>query len=128
MTNGNTAPVCPVSRSQPTQAMQPFAPGVNSIPRAHNLITVITAINTMNHVVQQLTKGLPQINNIGTPPSPPQPPAPQFAPSNWQEIGRGYTEQEVVNPDDKSQSVTLHTLSFVVWEWPTTGHTLVYTK
>ena len=131
MSNG-AAPVCPVSRSQPTQAVpQPNAPGVNHIPPAHNLRTVITAINTMNNVIQNITRGAPQINNVHPAgaagiPAPKPPPPPQYARLTWREINRGYTERKVVNPDDQTQFVKIRTLAFVAWQEDAIGSRLVY--
>jgi len=124
------APVCPVSRSQPTQKIQPPGIDVDSIPRAHNLITVINAVHRMVNVITKLNRGEPQINNAeppadyGYPSLKPVPP--QYAQMNWVEVYRTYEDQEVVNPEDETQKVAIRTLSTVLFVDRATGHQMLY--
>lgn len=110
----NVAPICPVSIGQLTP--DKLAIEINSIPRAHDLLSVITVINAINNIVQTITRGAPQINNIGTPYVPPaMPAAPQYANPNWKEVTRLTSEQKVINPDDKDQEILITTLNMVTW-------------
>jgi hypothetical protein len=128
--NGSVAPSCPISRSQPTQ-MPRNLPDIAAIPPVRDLRSVITAINAMNNIVQHLTRGAPQINNIRFAPIPGQPdpvpdPPPQYERTTWVEVDRDYADNKVVNPDDSEQYVEIKTLSYIKWRDETTGHWLVY--
>lgn len=132
--SNDVAPSCPISNSQPTQKpYQPPGASANGaqIPPAHDLRTVINAINAMNFVVNQITRGAPQVNNVYPPteagiPAPQQEPPPQYERLTWHERNRGYVMQQVINPDDPEQFVEINTLSFVHWIEEATGHNLVY--
>lgn len=120
--NGSVAATCPVSRSQPKITTQPRGVGVAAVPVAHDLRSVITAINAMSNIVQTVTRGLPQINNTydtiinfqSTPPE--REPPPQYPRITWKEIIRDYTDNEVVNPDDETQRVAIQTIVRVIWQ------------
>lgn len=133
MTN---APYCPINRSEPTQAIRKLQGAqtvIPTIPPAHDLRSVITAINQMNNVFLHITRMPTQINNVhptneaGIPaPTPPKQPVPGYANMSWQEGGRNYTKQKVVNPEDKTQFVEIDTISSIGWYDTATGHTLRY--
>jgi hypothetical protein len=130
----SNAPYCPISYSEPGPTRRAGQPGqtvIPTIPPAHDLRSVITAINQMNTVVQHITRMPTQINNVYPPteegvPAPTLPPTPQYAQMSWQEGGRNYNSQKVVNPDDKSQKVEIKTISSIGWFDSATGHTLRY--
>jgi hypothetical protein len=71
-TNGNVAPVCPISRSQVASGM----PGVRIpvIPTATDLPSLIAAVNTINLLVQQLL-GPGRVTNNVYPPNMPLSPS-----------------------------------------------------
>ena len=132
MSNG-TAPSCPVSYSQMKGTTHRSKPALDiaTIPPARDLPSVITAINAINNVVQHLTRGQPQINNIRFPaiqaePDPVMPPAPQYARYTWYETNRSYTDGKVVNPDDESQYVKVKTIATISWDENVTGNRLRY--
>jgi hypothetical protein len=121
------APSCPISRNGPAQASktaQPSAAAIPTIPPVHDLRTVINAINEMNNIVQRITIGTPQINNIGTPPVQQVPPA--YARVTWHESSRTWMEQEVINPDDKEQKIKIKSISSISWHEQHSGHQLIY--
>jgi hypothetical protein len=140
--NGSAAPSCPVSHNGPhttstfgSGVRQPGGVDVANLPAAHDLRSAIHILNQMNNIIQRITRGAPQINNVypatetGVPPPVIQPasePPPQYAQMHWMEKGRGYTKQQAVNPDDKDQYVEISTLTFVDWADDTTGHYLTY--
>jgi hypothetical protein len=123
----SNAPSCPISRNGPAQASktaQPSAAAIPTIPPVHDLRTVINAINEMNNIVQRITIGTPQINNIGTPPV--QQESPAYARVTWREVSRTWMDQEVINPDDKEQKIKIKSLSSVTWIESHSGHQLTY--
>lgn len=131
----SNAPYCPTSYSQPTtdrrRLQQPGQTDIPTIPPAHDLRSVITAINQMNNVFQHITRMPTQINNVYPPtiagiPAPPKGPTPTYARLTWQEGGRNYNKQKVVNPEDKTQFIEINTISSVGWYETATGHTLRY--
>ena len=136
MSNG-AAPTCPISYSQPTQPTPQIKATTAAIPRAHNLITVILAINRMNNVIQNITRGAPQINNTRnisgggenaqTSPVDGRQPFPGYAGGTWQETNRNYNSTKLVNPDTPSQSISIKTIGSITFTESETGNTLVYT-
>jgi hypothetical protein len=126
------APACPVSRSQPTQKpSQPSHVEVAAIPLAHDLRSAINALNIMSSVVQQVTRGAPQVNNVypltaGGVPAPAKDPSPEYERLIWEESSRGYVEQKLINPDDREQFIWIKTIGDVIWREKSTGHQLFY--
>lgn len=129
-----SAPSCPISNPQQKvlSQRQPLAPDIAHVPTAHDLLSVITAINQMNNIVQHITRGLPQINNFvvpsvrisSEPPERQEPP--QYPQITWNEISRDYHDDEVVNPDDEKQRVEIKTLARIIWQEDTTEQRVVY--
>jgi ATP-dependent phosphoenolpyruvate carboxykinase len=120
----SNAPICPVSRSQPTTRTPALT--VATIPHAHDLRSVINAISVMNNVVQSITRGAPQFNNA-VPPTVAGIPSPPATPRNtWEETSRNYRRNQIVNPDDKTQIIKIMTIASVEWTEQQTGKKLVY--
>jgi len=136
MSNNTIAPSCPISFNQQPQRShrQPASVDINAVPPATNLRTVINAINMINNVVQHITRGTPQVNNIYPaktegvpPPTPPKPP--KYDDITWRETKRDYHKQKVRNPDAEKgteQYVEISALSRIQWTEDVTGHKLIY--
>jgi hypothetical protein len=136
MSNGNglAAPSCPISNPQQKflSQRQPVALDITNVPIARDLPSVITAINMMSSIIQHITRGTPQINNTyGTniifKSSPPdREPPPQYQPVRWKQITRDYSEDEVVNPDDDKQRISIKTIKRIIWQEDSTEQRVVY--
>jgi hypothetical protein len=128
----SNAPNCPISHDQPKGLpRQPYAIDVAAIPpAAHDLKSVITAINAMNNVVQHITRGTPQVNNTYLPsvksPDEQPPEKLDYVSQTWREVRREWSSGRVVNPDDDSQYVEIKTISNIKWLEDVTEHQLVY--
>jgi hypothetical protein len=127
-----TAPVCPVSHSEPTsRRFQPPGVDITHLPHVSDLKSVINVLNQMNNVVQHITRGTPQINNVypttitGVP-APKEGPNITYGQVRWREIDRQYETQKLVNPDDKDQSIPIKTLARITWQDDASENRLVY--
>jgi hypothetical protein len=124
MSNG-AAPSCPISYSQigSTFREQLAAypkPGVikdlvNKIPRAHDLPSVITALNAINNIVTLVTRSAPQVNNTFVQGSPSivlkgEDFNPHYAREDWVQESREYATQKLKNPDDEEQFIEIKTV------------------
>jgi len=107
---------------------------VNNIPPAHDLRSVITAINRMGSVINNITRGAPQVNNYyptgakGIPDPAPPPPFPGYDDVSWKEAGREYGTEVIYAPhkDHKGQSIEIKVVKQAKWREEMSGHQLVY--
>jgi hypothetical protein len=127
----DVAPSCPVNFSQfptiraqltgnnPRTPMSRLVDQINRIPRAHDLPSAINALNIMNNIILQLTRGEPQINNIGQDAGggglilKGQEFGQKYGPGDWILEQRSYDRSEVVNPDDHDQRIPIKVLKTV---------------
>jgi hypothetical protein len=125
------APSCPISIGQIGQASfrQQLAafpkPAlikdlVNKIPPAHDLPSVITAINHINNIVTLITRGEPQVNNTYVQGQPSvilkgDDFNPHYTKEDWVLEGREYVTQKLKNPDNEDQYIEIKTLKLVVF-------------
>jgi hypothetical protein len=139
MSNGDAAATCPVGYGQYATTPQgragpqkpPKVVDIAAVPTARDLISAITAINQMNHIVQHITRGTPQINNTYGPnirfsSSPPDRDRPEYQPVRWKQITRDYHDDEVVNPDNEKQRVQIKTIKRNIWQEDSTEQRVVY--
>ena len=142
-------PSCPVSFPQATPGAPVFHKGspylyappqhivnqVNSIPRAHDLPSVINALNIMANIVTQITRNAPQVNNLVTNFDFPggisavlkgQEFGQQYGPADWIQEDRNYEVRHAVNPDDHDQSIAIKVLTNVTFSNKNTGYLLEY--
>jgi hypothetical protein len=141
MSNG--APTCPISSGQPIPGKEVFHRGepwrrprdiqdaIDQIPTAHDLRSAILALNRMNSIISMINRGEPMINNTRIPKEPDikekgEDHNPHYDPRDWVESGREYVQQEVVNPDDESQTIKIKTLKYVDFYNPNTDYRLTY--
>jgi hypothetical protein len=125
------APYCPVSYSSVSETgrvaqyakLSKLKDKINSIPRAHDLPSVINALNIISSVITEITHNAPMINNV----HPTGLPSvilkgddfnPHYEPADWFETGRVYDHQELVNPDNNDQFIPISTLSQVSYQNP----------
>jgi hypothetical protein len=136
------APSCPVSFPQATPGAPVFRRGdpfvrpgilhdlINSIPRAHDLPSVINALNIMNNVITHIARGSPAINNVypqggasvtlkGTDDKPP-------GPQDWEYADRDYQGQKLYNPDNEKQYVQMKIITSVMWQNYNSDAALIY--
>jgi hypothetical protein len=129
-----TAPSCPISTSQQKVTTVGAPPGVEiaHVATARDLRSVITALNQMSNIVQNITRGAPQINNTVFPSvnfrstPPPREPPPQYQRVTWKEIMREYHDDEIVNPDNEDQKVEIKTIKRIRWQEDVTEQRVVY--
>lgn len=137
------APVCPISYSE-YPAVRALVRGgaatsrpgtlhdqINSIPRAHDLLSAIRALNIMNNIITQITRGEPQVNNVFLLAKPSvilkgDDHKPDYYPLDWIEEDREYRKQKLVNPDDDTQFVEIRTLKTVTFYNANTDYRLTY--
>jgi len=143
--NGSVAPVCPVSYSgypsiralvRGGDSSGAARPGtlhdqINSIPRAHDLLSAIRALNIMNNIITQITIGEPQINNVyplggGGVILKGDDNNPGYFPADWIQEERHYRSQKLYNPDDEEQFVEIKILTSVTFFNPNTDYRLIY--
>jgi hypothetical protein len=137
------APSCPVSFPQATPGAPVFHRGdprsragqlhnlINSIPRAHDLRSVIHALNIMNNIITQITRGAPAVNNVH-----PQDGGsvilngidhkPDGTPQDWEYADREYEPQKLINPDDDTQFIQMKILTMVMWQNANSDANLIY--
>lgn len=136
------APSCPVSFGQ-FETGRVWAKGdpraragnlqdlIHSIPQAHDLPSVIRALNVMSHVITQIMRSGPAVNNV----YPTGEPSvilkgedfnPHYQDRDWIEEGRQYKQQYIVNPDDQNQYIEIKTLSMVSFFNENTSYRLNY--
>jgi hypothetical protein len=126
-----TAPSCPVAFGQPIPGARvlhrgdPWSrPGmlqdlVNKIPRAHDLPSVIRALNIMNNIITMINRSEPVVNNIGQGQGgggvilKGEEFGQKYGPADWVEEGREYVTQRAVNPDDPDQYIEIDCLKVV---------------
>jgi hypothetical protein len=135
------APSCPISYSEypsnRTNGINPRSPighlqdQINRIPRAHDLPSAIHALNVMSHIILQLTRGEPQINNVypqgaGGVIMKGQEFGQQYDPADWLYEGREYNKQRLVNPDDETQYIEIKVLKTVTFFTYVTDYRLFY--
>jgi hypothetical protein len=116
---------CPISYEQFQTGRQwgknPYSPlgklkdQINSIPRAHDLPTVIRALTIMNNIIMLLTRGEPMVNNTVIPGEPSvvlkgEDNNPNYVDADWILEGRTYERQTLVNPEDNDQWIELKIL------------------
>lgn len=127
-----TAPVCPTSFGQIPYGRQWLRDTVQTIPRATDLSSAIRALNVINNIVMQLTRGEPQINNIHNPSAGPDvrlkgdDPNPHYEKADWLEEGRNYQKQKLINPDNQDQFIELKILMNVGFYNRNTGWGIFY--
>jgi hypothetical protein len=123
------APSCPISIGQIGQASfraqlaaypkpAQIKNLVNQIPRAHDLPTVITAINRINNIVTIITRGEPQVNNTYVQGKPSvilkgQDFNPRYQQADWVLEGRQYEQRKIKNPEDEDQFIEIRILKTV---------------
>lgn len=137
----NAAPVCPISRSEPTSLLvrggaPASRPGklhdqINSIPRAYDLLSAIRALNIINNIITQITRGEPQVNNVfplggGGGILKGDDNNPGYQPIDWILEGRQYRTQKLYNPDDEEQFVKIKVLASVTFYNANTDYRLIY--
>lgn len=91
---------------------------VNKIPPAHDLPSVITAINHINNIITTITHGEPQVNNTYVQGQPSvilkgDDHNPHYVQDDWVLEGREYNTQKLKNPDDEEQYIEIKTLKTV---------------
>jgi hypothetical protein len=129
------APSCPISFPQATPGAPVFHRGdpwsrpghlqdlVNSIPRAHDLPSVIRALNVMNNIITQITRGEPAVNNV-TPAKPVNPPDVKLKGEDrkpdplgdWNAGMQNKTKQKCYNPDNPDQWIEISTVTAATWQ------------
>jgi hypothetical protein len=133
--SNNLAPVCPVSFGQPTPDIQRLRHTVNSIPRANDLKSAITALNIIANVISQINRGQPVINNIGGGGGGSNLPGtnlngtdnnPHYTKADWIEEYRHYDKRKLYNYDDQSQFIEINVLTEVVFTNKNTNYTFKY--
>jgi hypothetical protein len=135
--SSNGAATCPVSHSQQkisTSQQMKNGADVNNIPPAHDLRSVITAINRMGSVINNITRGTPQVNNYyptgskGIPDPAPPPPFPGYEQMSWREVNREYGDGEIRSPhkDHAGQYVPVKVIKQVKWLDDITEHRVTY--
>jgi hypothetical protein len=104
---------------------------VNKIPRAHDLPSVIRALNIMNNIITMINRAEPVVNNI-------HPPGgggvilkgetfgQDYGPADWVLEGRDYITQKAINPDDNDQYIEIKCLKVVYFFNPNTDYRLNY--
>jgi hypothetical protein len=133
---------CPISFPQATPGAPVFHRGdpwqqqtvrdlVNSIPRAHDLLSVITALNVMNSIITQITHSAPQVNNTFVPGAGSVTlqgidHKPDYIRADWIEENREYEIRHAVNPDDKNQKIPINVLTRVDFHNVNNGSLLIY--
>jgi hypothetical protein len=121
----NTAPVCPISRSQAIAAQPPTqAP---QIPLAGDLPSAIAALA---QIILSLQPPQVSANNV----APPFPAPVRGAGGGtgtgkgkkpgWEEIGRNLEKHRIHNPDDPSTYVELNRITFLLFQESKTQVTL----
>jgi hypothetical protein len=137
------APTCPISNSQypsvrahttgidPRSPMSRLVDQINRIPRAHDLLSAINALNVMNNIILQLTRGEPQINNVypmggGGVILKGEEIGQKYGPNDWILEERNYQQQELVNPDDEDQVIPMKVLKTVLFKYLDAGANLQY--
>jgi hypothetical protein len=127
---------CPVSFSQyptarrlltgkdPRSPISRLVDQINRIPRAVDLPSAIHALNIMNNIIFQLTRGEPQINNIGQDVGgggvilKGEDFNPHYQQLDWVLESRTYDQVEVINPDNEDQKIPIKVLSTVTFHNP----------
>jgi hypothetical protein len=139
----DVAPSCPISYSEypstritgidPRSPMSRLVDQIHRIPRAHDLPSAINALNIMNHIILQLTRGDPQVNNlyplgiggggiimkggeIGR----------KYGPGDWVLEQRMYKDQDLINPDDEDQIIPMKVLKTVLFKFLDANANLEY--
>lgn len=138
------APTCPISFGQfqvgrqwgkqdPRSSVGDLQDLIHQIPQAHDLPSVIRALNVMSHVVTLITRGAPMVNNVYPTGEPSvilkgHNDKPDYWDSqrNWVEEGRNYKQQKIENPDDPSQFIEIKTLSMISFFNEITSYRLNY--
>jgi hypothetical protein len=130
MPNG-VAPTCPISFGQLPYGRQWLGELINSIPRAHDLPSVLHSLSIINNVITQIARGEPQVNNVfplggGGAVLKGADPNPNYEPADWIEESRRYQNQKLINPDDTNQFIEFKVLRNVGFANRNTGFRLVY--
>lgn len=119
-----SAPVCPISRSQPVSNTPP---ALSPIVQATDLPSAITALKQIITALQQLVFP-PGINNVapfGGVPSPAQATSSgQLKPPNWVEVGRTVDQMRVNNADDDTLWVEVDVIKDITFRDETSGNFL----
>ena len=139
-----TAPAChvsydefrsqwgPYTKTDPRSRVQTLKDLIDSIPRAHDLQSVIKALNIINNIIMHLTRGTPAINNVyeqgrganiilkGDDNDP------GFINADWIEETRVYKKQKMINPDDPSMFIEINVLNFVAFRNDNTAARFTY--
>lgn len=136
----SVAPACPVSYGQPIPGARVNLRGdpwsrnrdkIEQIPWAHDLRSVIIALNMMSHIITEILRTGPQVNNIRQP-NPPdeiekgQNNDPRYQNADWIQENRVYKTQKLINPDDTEQSIEIKVLSQVTFFNQNTTYRLQY--
>lgn len=138
----NVAASCPISNNQfpygrqwgkgdPRSRPSTLQDLINTIPRAHDLPSVIQALSIMNNIISQLTLGEPQVNNTYVPGDPSiilmgKDDNPNYQPADWMEESRRYRKQKLFNPDDPKLFIEIKVLTDVMFFNPNTNYQLRY--
>lgn len=137
-----TAPACPISNGQypygrnwaktdPRTPIKTLIDKINMIPKAVDLPSAILALNRINNIIMELTRGAPVVNNIRQEQQPDltikgEDYNPYYQPQNWNEDARDYTTERLENANDSSQYIDIKVLSYVRFFNPNTSTTLDY--
>lgn len=135
------APSCPINYSaypsvripahDPRSPIARLQDQINRIPRAHDLPSAINALNIMNNIILQLTRGEPQVNNVYPLGLPSvilkgQEIGQKYDPNDWVQEERNYAQQELVNPDNDGQVIRMKVLKEVLFKYFPANASLVY--